>query len=274
MTTSETYFNNPEDERSLLGSILMHNEVLDKHKIFRDLFYEEAHRQIFDEVLRIRGRGSSADMPTVALALPVYSVQIASLTNFLTGDTKGLIQRLRDCVQARGVAQALSAVAEMQADLRPPSDVVEEATRRVMQLSEGRDVSYRTLSEVAIDTIKEIKARKDCPDTYSGVESGLERLDCMTDGFQDGEYIIVGARPSVGKTALALTFALAAARKGERVAFISLEMRDTALFKRILAAQSNVSMNALRTGTLGPRQMSSWSQAAQRPHRGMFCDRQ
>jgi replicative DNA helicase len=75
----------------------------------------------------------------------------------------------------------------------------------------------------------------------------------MTDGFQAGDYCILGARPSVGKTALALTLAMNAAQKGKRIGFMSLEMKDTALLKRMLAAKSNVSMQAIRTGALGPR---------------------
>jgi replicative DNA helicase len=78
----------------------------------------------------------------------------------------------------------------------------------------------------------------------------------MTDGFQDGDYIILGARPSVGKTALALTLAFNAAVKKESVGFMSLEMKDTALFKRVLAAQSGLSMQAIRTGLLGPKGMN------------------
>ena len=241
---------------SLLGAILMHNEVLDRYKITQDLLYEESHRQIFNEILRIRARGSTADMPSVALALPVYTVQIASLTDFQLSDMKGAVQRLRDCVQARGVAKALAVMTEMQNDLKPPADVVEEATKRIMQLSEATDVSYRSLTEVAIDTIKEIQKRKECKDAFSGVESGLEALDKMTDGFQDGDFILLGARPSVGKTALALTLAMNSAIKGTRVGFMSLEMKDTALFKRILAAQSGVSMQSIRTGCLGPKAMS------------------
>ncbi len=68
MTTQATYFNNPEAERSLLGAVLMHNNVLDKHRIPRDIFYDEAHRQIFDEILAIRARGCSA--PSFRMSWP------------------------------------------------------------------------------------------------------------------------------------------------------------------------------------------------------------
>ena len=256
MTTPDTYFNNGQDETSLIGAILQHNEVLDRHKITRDLFYEGAYQDIFDEILKIRASGSTADLPSVARALPKHAVLISTCTNYLVSDIKGLVQRLRDCVQARGVHKVIEALSGMQSDLRPAEEVVEEATKRIIQLSEVRDVSYRSLIEVATDTIKEIDARRKCPTDYSGVESGIEPLDRMTDGFQDGDYIILGARPSVGKTALALTLAFNAAMKKESVGFMSLEMKDTALFKRVLAAQSGLSMQAIRTGLLGPKGMN------------------
>ena len=254
--TKETYFNNALDESYLLGAILQHNELLDQHKITQDLFYEESHRQILGAILEIRARGSTADMPSVAQQCPTYTVQIASLTNFLVSDIKGLVLRLRDCVQARGVANAVRVIAEMQGELKPPSEVVEEATSQIIKLSEYRDVSYRSLTDVALDTIKEIEERVKSKATFSGIESGIENLDAMTDGFQKGEYCVLGARPSVGKTALAMTFAMNAARKGAKIGFMSLEMKDTAIMKRMLAAQGNVSMQAIRTGCLGPRQIS------------------
>ena len=262
MTTQATYFNNAQDEMYLLGLILQHNEVLDQHKITRDLFYEESHRVIFDAISEIRARGSTADMPSVAQACPSKTVQIASLTNYLVADVKGLVQRLRDCLQARGVASVTREIAEMQSDLKPPSEVLESAVSQILAVSESREVSYRPLNSVAIDAINEIKVRKECKTNYSGVESGLEPLDLMTDGFQRGEYCVLGARPSVGKTALALTLAMNAALKGARIGFMSLEMKDTALLKRILAAQSNVSMGAIRAGLIGPRSFSDLMNAA------------
>ena len=262
MTTRETYFNSSLDEMYLLGAVLQHNELLDQHKITRELFYEESHRQIFDAIMEIRGRGSVADMPSVAQACPSKTVQIASLTNYLVGDVKGLVQRLRDCLQARGVASMVREVAEMQGELRPPSEVIETATSQLFSVSESRDVSYRPLMQVAVDAIKEIKLRRDVKTNYSGVESGLAALDDMTDGFQKGDYIILGARPSVGKTALALTLAMNASLKGAKVGFMSLEMKDTALLKRILSAQSNVSMGAIRAGIITPRAMSDLINAA------------
>jgi replicative DNA helicase len=253
LTTQSTYFNSPEDEVYLLGAILQHNEILDNHKIYRDLFFEESHRLILDAILEIRDRGSTADIISVSQQIPSLRGQILTLTNYLVSDVKGLVQRLRDCVQARGVAKAIREINEMQNDLKPASEVVEEATSRILRISEYRDISYRTLVAVAKDAINEIGARKECKEDYSGVPSGLEPLDRMTDGFQAGDYCILGARPSVGKTALALTLAMNAAQKGKRIGFMSLEMKDTALLKRMLAAKSNVSMQAIRTGALGPR---------------------
>jgi replicative DNA helicase len=256
MTTQATYFNNAEDEMYLIGAILQHNEVLDRHRITRDLFYEEFHRVIFDAIQAIKNRGSTADIISVAQACPVYTVQIASCTNFLVGDIKGLVKRLRDCVQARGVARTIREISELQSDLKPAEEVVEEATRQILALTECRDVSYRPLLEVATAAIEEIKVRKSCTEEYSGVPSGLEPLDRMTDGFQNGDYILLGARPSIGKTALALTLAMNAALKGRKIGFMSLEMKDTALLKRMLAAASGVSMQAIRTGMIGPKALT------------------
>jgi replicative DNA helicase len=262
MTTQDTYYQDGPREAALLGAILQHNDILDQYKIERDMFFEENHRLILDEVVKCRARGSVADICNVAAALPVLTVQIASLTSLGVSDVQGCIDALRACIQARGVARMVREVSSYQNELKPAPEVTEEATKQIIALAECHDVHYRPFNEVMVDAINEIAARRANKNAYSGVETGIPELDAWTDGLQNGDYIILGARPSVGKTALALAVARHAA-KTKRVGFLSLEMSDTALIKRYLCAEANVPLNSVRSGCLSPRMMADLSNAGQ-----------
>lgn len=251
MINAQNYFQSPEKERSLLGSILLHNEILDEHSIDERLFYEENHRRMFAEIQRVRARGATANIVEVALGLPDIAAHVAGMTGYAISDTAHCIAELRACEQARGTAKVLREVEDMQRELRPAAEVVEFATEKVMNLTDCHDVSYRPIMEATREAIEAIANRAKCKDDISGVTSGIHRLDSMTDGFQNGEYIILGARPSVGKTALALSITRAAAVAGKRVGFLSLEMSDVAIMMRYLAAQAQIPLNCLKKGLLG-----------------------
>jgi replicative DNA helicase len=251
--TLATYYNDAPREAALLGYILQHNDVLDRYKVERDLFYEENHRQILDEIVACRERGASGDIYNVGMSRPDLVVQIASLTSLGVSDVQGCLDALRACVQARGVASMLREVSELQNNMAESAEVIEAATRKVIALTECHDVHYRPFNEVMVAAIEAIGTRMACKEAYSGIDTGIEQLDSWTDGFQNGDYIVLGARPSVGKTAFALAVSRHAASKGHKVGFLSLEMSDVALMLRYLAAQANIPLNAIRAGLLSPK---------------------
>lgn len=90
-----------------------------------------------------------------------------------------------------------------------------------------------------------------------GIPSGLRDLDALTSGWRKGNLVVLAARPSVGKSAMALAYALTAAKAGYAVAFFSLEMSEDELLERIVAMESGVEMTALRTGRLDD---AAWEQ--------------
>jgi replicative DNA helicase len=88
----------------------------------------------------------------------------------------------------------------------------------------------------------------------SGLTSGFSDIDAMTAGFQPGNFIIVAARPGMGKTSFALNMAVAAAREGQTVAFFSLEMSNNELIQRLICSEARISMNDMRRGNIvGPQ---------------------
>jgi replicative DNA helicase len=96
----------------------------------------------------------------------------------------------------------------------------------------------------------------------TGVPSGYKKLDEMTSGFQKGDFIVLAARPSMGKTALALSLAYNAAEQGKSVGFFSLEMGAEQLTLRLVSAQAQVDHQHIRTGTVTSDEWMSMTYAA------------
>jgi replicative DNA helicase len=129
---------------------------------------------------------------------------------------------------------------------------LEEVQQRIFELSDNRMlVSYRKIGEVLKDTIDIIDKGMKSKNPITGISTGLAMLDQMSSGFQPADFIVIGARPSVGKTALALNMAASMAFKRKiPTAFFSLEMSDIALTQRLIAGEALVNGNGLRSGSL------------------------
>ena len=120
--------------------------------------------------------------------------------------------------------------------------ILEEAQQRILELGEIRlHSSFKSARELVNKTIARIEELSRSKTSYTGIPSGFDDLDNMTSGFQNSELAIIGARPSIGKTALALTMAsYASIAKKIPTAFFSLEMSDVALGMRLLSSESRV----------------------------------
>ena len=96
----------------------------------------------------------------------------------------------------------------------------------------------------------------------TGLTSGFRDIDAMTTGFQPGNFVIIAARPGMGKTSFALNMAVAAAREeGEPIAFFSLEMSNSELIQRLICSEARISMNDMRRGNIKPHQWEEISRA-------------
>ena len=140
--------------------------------------------------------------------------------------------------------------------------VLEEAQKSIFDLTEaGNSATFKSLAEVIMPTLEVLEKMHERKGEYTGVPSGFANLDNMTYGFQNSEFIIIGARPSVGKTALAMTMAANIAID-EKIptAFFSLEMSDMQLVQRLIASRSKINSNRIRSANLTARDFSKVSE--------------
>ena len=267
---------NLEAERSVLGAILLHNdafnlaaEVIDSGDFFRD-----AHRRIFDKMVKLADRGDAIDLVTLKEELgrsseldevggPAY---ITALVDGVPRSTNveyyaRIIKEkatLRNLIFSANKILATAYAAEDDADL-----ILDQAEHAIFAIADDkvRDgfVSLRELAQGSLETIEKLHSRKEL---ITGVPTGFTDLDEMTSGLQPSDLIIVAARPSMGKTSLVLNIAQhVGTRTDMTVGLFSLEMSKEQLFLRMLTAEARINAHRLRGGFLGERDWGKLSQA-------------
>ena len=267
---------NLEAERSVLGAILLHNDAfnLAAEVIDAQDFYRDAHRRIFDKMVKLVEQGDAIDLVTLKEELgrsgdldevggPAY---IAALVDGVPRSMNvehyaRIIKEkstLRDLIFSANKILATAYEGEQEADV-----ILDQAEHAIFAVADDkvRDgfVSLRDLAQASLDTIEKLHARKEL---VTGVPTGFTDLDEMTSGLQPAELIIIAARPSMGKTSLALNVAQHVGTKTSKtVGVFSLEMSKEQLFLRLLTSEARIDAHRLRRGFLGERDWGRLSQA-------------
>ena len=267
---------NLEAERSVLGAILLNAdafnvaaEVVDSGDFFRD-----AHRRIFDKMVTLAERGDAIDLVTLkeelvrsgeidAVGGPAY---IAALVDGVPRSTnvEHYARILKEKATLRSLIFSANKILATAYDAGEDADVIlDQAEHAIFAIADDkvRDgfVPLRDLAQASLETIEKLHARKEL---VTGVPTGFADLDEMTSGLQRADLIIVAARPSMGKTSLALNIAQHVGTKTDMtVGVFSLEMSKEQLFLRMLTAEARIDAHRLRGGFLGERDWGRLSQS-------------
>ncbi len=270
---------NNEAEAATLGSLLLDNEAI--ATVLRYLrandFYKTAHQKIFQAVVTMFQRGERADLITLTeelraegnLELCGGAAYISTLTSAVP--TAANIEYYSKIVHGCSVRRELLRIAsEIISTAHDESKdgrlIVEEAEQRIFEIADKQQTgSFKAVREIIPNTIEAIEKLYHTKDSYTGIPSGFSDLDKYTSGFQNSELIIIGARPSVGKTALALSMASnMAVHHKIPVGFFTLEMSDMALVQRLVSSEARINSEMLRTGMLSPANFNDLTEAAGR----------
>ena len=263
--------NNPDAERSVLGSMLLEENALDEmlEKLRAEDFYSSGHRRIFEGMARIRAHGNAVDLVTLNDDLKRRgTLDAAGGTLYLTElmdavPTAANVDHYARIVEECSVQRALiKAGTEMIRDgLNDDKDIEESlsaAERRIYDISMRKsEESLIPISEVvpaAIAEIGDLIARRG---QLTGVSTGFRDLDRMTNGLQKSDLIIVAARPAMGKTSFAMNIGQYAAMHDNRhVVVFSLEMSREQLVSRMLCTEASVDSQHIKEGTMTDDEMA------------------
>jgi replicative DNA helicase len=256
---------NLEAEQSVLGSMLIDKQaILRAMEILRPRdFYGEAHQTIFAALTRLFDRGGAVDLVTVTEELrqegnldKVGGVSyLTSLANFVP--TAANIEHYARIVEEKAILRdlikaATEIVGKAYAAREDVEIVLDEAEQGIFSVSQRRNVQgYVPLKEVLIQTLERIEYLYANKGSALGVPTGFKDLDSLTSGLQPSDLVILAARPSVGKTTLALNLVRNAAVKDKTpCAIFSLEMAREQIAQRLLCAEAGIDGRNLRTGFL------------------------
>lgn len=268
---------NIEIEKNLLGSALMDERILArlKDEALPEYFYDERNRVIFEHL---------REMEKADILLLRNSLKDNNLFNNLGGDTYLLeigdsvvvtrnveeqCKELHDLSIKRSLIRQLNETLEECYSSKKSTEILDNVSDKVFELAMGSAESdFKDFLKLAKDTLSEInELSKSGGEEVSGVATGFKELDEITCGLHGGDYILIGARPSMGKTSFAMNIAQNVAFRGmQHVAFFSLEMNAKSLMYRILASECKVEHKGLRTGILYP---DEWEKLYNGSHRIM-----
>lgn len=280
---------NLEAEQGLLGAVMIDNRALEKvgDLLKAEHFFAPAHQRIYAAIVKLTDRGQTAspvtlkgyfeqdaDLAHVGGAEYLADLAASVVTVINTEDYARTIYDLHLRRQLISYGEDVVNESYSQHLDGDATNVIEKAEKELYSLAESGETrsGFVTLRDSVLAAIEMAEKAYKSEGAVSGVSTGLRDLDQKLGGLHNSDLLILAARPSMGKTALAVNIAFNAAKlnqetsgkEGAITAFFSLEMSSDQLAMRILADQSNISGDALRKGNIQESDFHNFVKASQK----------
>jgi replicative DNA helicase len=257
---------NPDAERSVLGAILVDNHALNMavEKLRPEDFFHEHHQRIFQTMIALGESQQAIDLVTLSdqlqrqgqLEAAGGGAYIAQLLDGVphVSNVEHYARIVKEKALLRNLIHAAHAIQQEALEAEDDADtILDRAESSIFQLAEDRvRQGFMGVQELVSQNFERLEKMFTEGKSISGLSTWYGQLDNLTSGLQPGELIILAARPSMGKTALALNVAENVAVRGEKpVAIFSLEMSKESLLQRLLASHARIDAHKFRTGHLG-----------------------
>ena len=264
-TTERSLPHNLEVEKSILGAVLLDNGAFNTaaQVLISADFFSEANCFIYEAMMALSEKGQAVDPVTLREELERSdhlqraggAAYLSSLIDGLpsTTNVEQYARIVKDKSALRQLISASNQIIQSALDGGLDTDeLLDRAEHAVFEISESKiRKGFVSVRDVALDTMKQIEELMERGDYVTGVPTGFSRLDAMTAGLQPGDLVILAARPSMGKTALALNIGQhVALEAGGSVGFFSLEMSVQQVIRRLITATAQVDAHKLATGFL------------------------
>lgn len=253
-------------EQSVLGAVLIDNESI--HPVLEVLrpedFYQPSHQLIFQAMMTLGDDRKPIDVVTLTAALRdegqleklggvEYLSQLVDIVP-TAANAQYYARLIKETAIRRKMIHEAGQIIEDAFSLPGGSDTfLDSVEQRVFKVSESRlSAGFVRAGEIVKDSIKQVEKLYISKAPLTGVPTGFYDLDALTYGWQPSDLIIIAGRPSMGKTALALSMARhASIEEGRAVAVFSLEMSKEQIVMRLLCSEARVSNSRVRSGKLG-----------------------
>lgn len=254
-----------EAEQSVVGAMLMDKDAITTASeiICGEDFYQTAYGVVFDSVVELFNEGKPVDLVTLQNRLKEKDVpeEISSL-EFVRDlvaavPTSANVKYYAEIVAEKATLRKMIKLNEEIANAcylakEPVEAIMERTEKRVFELVQNRNAGdYVPIKQVVLNALERIEKASKSKGTVTGIPTGFIDLDYKTSGLQPSDFILVAARPSMGKTAFVLNIAQHVAfRQNKAVAIFSLEMSKEQLVNRMFSLESYVDAQMLRNGNL------------------------
>ena len=258
----------PEAEQGVLGCLLIDSNLihdLASKNVTPDWFYVHANRIVFDAIRILIERRTPIDLITLGQHLQVHqqlegigghaylSAAIDSVPS--AANLPYYVEILKEKTAERRITAACAAITQdSRAGIPPSLDRIEAALADARSVGASNSGGMTTAKSAFLKFGAWIQDRINNVGNISGVPTGITRLDHMLDGIQFSEMTLFAARPSVGKTALGCCVTAAAVDAGIPTLFVTAEMSDKMIMRRLVSNRGSVPMDALKKGTLNERE--------------------
>lgn len=261
-TANDSLFVNASAEKAVLGAALLDADAA-KHiaRLPADIMRDAANALVFDIVKTLQAAGQRVDVVTVSAELDKRNLEAQPLAvdmSYLIDCTRGVpapsiyteyIPILEECRKRRALYELGTKLREQISNgAREPDEVRQWAARAIKESAQSDTAALIPLSDALVKTyaqIEEDHAKDEETGDDGRIYSGIQTLDDKLGGLKGGLYVAIGARPGVGKSALALRYCAQAATNKRRALLVSLEMDEIQITQRLLADFSGVPLKAI-----------------------------
>ena len=271
-----------EAESSVLGGLLLDNKSweLVADLLSEGVFYRYEHRQVFLGISALINASRPADVITVYEYLQSIGKAeevgglgyLNALAQYVPSASN--IRRYAEIVRERAILRKLVTASDeiatnaFNTQGKPVPQILDEAEQKIFQIGEEGSrlkQGFQNMDQLAVILMDRVNQMADSPNDITGVPSGFVDFDKMTSGMQAGDLIVLAARPSMGKTALAINIAEhVALNEGLPVAVFSMEMGASQLAIRIVGSIGRIDQQRLRTGKLNQEEWPRLTEAIEK----------
>ena len=263
MSVVETPFFSRDSEMAALGAALLDENAARLVASLPDgTFADTKSVEVFLAIKAVLAKDEPVDIVTAEAALRERKPEtVAFLLECVDkcpspSNVRAYVSRITACAMRRHLRDTAHELASRAADTEYlPEETREWCADQLKDIRTADSDRLISMQDAAKTTISRLNDA--VKGVGKGIPTGIPALDAILGGFKKGEMIVVGARPSVGKSILALTFCVTAAKAGKRVLLVSLEMNETEITERILANTANVPLNAMTNGSVTTDQLVS-----------------
>ena len=267
---------NPEHEKIVLAAIKSDNTVYDRISLTPEDFYDPQNAELYRCMRKIIESGREANDLSIADAIQNNGTSlkvsyVATIGDAVTtANAEYYAKTLRELARKRRIAKLVTTIKDALPS-KKSSAILDLIEKEITSLSELNESSLRRAGDSLHDAIGKIEELYNLKGGHLGIPSGYTALDNLTDGFQDGDLIIIGARPSIGKTALALSMATnITLRHDTAVGFFSCEMDAKILLTRLLSAEAKINLSKVRSGHVTKDDFDRLMEVSQRVSKARF----